>query len=139
MLRKKRLTPPDKLWRWLTWQLTSWVQRPTRSGPHVQQVVKMSVMRLVVWSASGSVHSYPAKSENSCSTTRGCAMRSAGSYSIADRFARTTETDKSYEHSAAERSAKVPPPASVTLAPRRNLPSGRRSASAGWFAEGGRV
>src|SRR6516164_1771746 len=73
------------------WQLTNWVRRPTRSGPQARQLLKMSVRRLVVWSASGSVHSFPARSENSCSTIRGCAMRSAGSYSIADQIARTTQ------------------------------------------------
>src|SRR5262245_10310008 len=55
-------------------------------------LLKMSVRRLVAWSASGSVHSFQARSENSCSTTRGCAMRSAGPYSIADRLARITAT-----------------------------------------------
>src|SRR5262245_5461995 len=70
----------------------SWVQRPTQSGPYARRLLKKSVRRLVAWSASGSVHSFPARSENSCSTTRGCAMRSAGPYSIADWLARTTAT-----------------------------------------------
>ena len=61
-----------------------------RAAP--RRLLKMSMRRLVAWSASGSVHSFPARSENSCSTTRGCAMRSAGPYSIADRLARTTAT-----------------------------------------------
>lgn len=39
-------------------------------------------------SASGSAHNFPAKSENWCLTTRGYAISIAGSYSIADQFAR---------------------------------------------------
>ena len=89
---RKRRMPPVTPWRWLMWQLTNSAQRPTRSGPHVRRLLKISARRLVAWSASGSVHSFPARSENSCSMTRGCAMRSAGPYSIADRLARTTAT-----------------------------------------------
>ena len=87
-LQSKRLMPPVKPRRWLTWQLTNWVQRLTRSGPHARRLLKESKSRLVAWSASGSGHSFPAKSENSCWTTRGCAMRCAGSCSIAERLAR---------------------------------------------------
>lgn len=47
-------------------------------------LLKMSVRRLVAWSANGSVHGFPAESENSCSTTRGCAVRSAGPFLTAD-------------------------------------------------------
>src|SRR5260221_12924177 len=74
------------------WQLTNWAQRPTRSGLHARRLLKMNVWRLVAWSASGSAHNFPAKSENSCLTTRSCAMSIAGSYSIADQLARTTAT-----------------------------------------------
>ena len=31
-------------WRWLTWQLTNWARRPTRSGPYARRLLKMSVM-----------------------------------------------------------------------------------------------
>src|SRR5260221_3476283 len=74
------------------WQLTNLVQRPMRSGLHARRLLKMHVWRLVAWSASGSAHNFPAKSENSYLTTRDCAMSFAGSYSIADQLAPTTAT-----------------------------------------------
>jgi hypothetical protein len=67
---------------------TSWGQRPTRSGPHARRLPRASARMLVAWSASGSVTSFPARSGNSCSTTSGCAIRSAGPSSAADQFAR---------------------------------------------------
>ena len=88
--RGKLLTPPDKPRRWLMWQPTNWVQRPTRLGPRGRRLLKLNVTRLVAWSAGGSVHSFPTKSESSCLTTRGCAMRCAGSYSIAEQLAWTS-------------------------------------------------
>src|SRR5829696_7596341 len=66
----------------------NWVQQLTRSGPHAWRPPKESKSRSVVWSASGSGHSFPARSENSCWTTRGCAMRCAGPCSIAEGLAR---------------------------------------------------
>src|SRR5215217_8135141 len=88
VLQSKRLLPQLKPWRYLTCQLMNWVQRLTRSGPHARRLLKESKSRLVAWSAIGNGHSFPARSENSCWTTRGCAMRCAGPCSIADRLAR---------------------------------------------------
>src|SRR5258706_13823463 len=93
---------PDKPRRWLMWQLTNWAQQPTRSGLPAQRLLKMNAWRLVASSASGSAHNFAAKSENSCLTTRGCAMSIAGSYSLADQLAGTTATvQQALETSAA--------------------------------------
>jgi hypothetical protein len=83
---------PDKLRQWHMWQRMSWVQLPTQSGPHAQRPMKVSVTRQVAWNVNGNVHNFRAKSGISCLTTRSCATKSAGSYSIADRLACTTTT-----------------------------------------------
>jgi hypothetical protein len=83
---------PDKLRQWHMWQRMSWVQLPTQSGPHAQRPRKGSVTRQVAWNVNGNVHNFRAKSGISCLTTRSCATKSAGSYSIADPLACTTTT-----------------------------------------------
>jgi len=83
---------PDKLRQWHMWQRMSWVQLPTQSGPHAQRPMNVSVTRQVAWNVNGNVHNFRAKSGISCLTTRSCATKSAGSYSIADRLACTTTT-----------------------------------------------
>ena len=40
MLQSKRLVPPLKPWRYLTYQLMNWVQQLTRSGPHARRPLK---------------------------------------------------------------------------------------------------
>jgi hypothetical protein len=47
VLQSKRLLPPVKPWRYLTFQLMNWVQRLTRSGPHARRLLKESKSRLV--------------------------------------------------------------------------------------------
>jgi hypothetical protein len=85
--QSKRLLPPLKPWRYPTFQLMNWVRRLTRSGPHARRLPKESKRsRPVSWSAGGNGHGCPARSENSCWTTRGCAMRCAGPCSIAERL-----------------------------------------------------
>jgi hypothetical protein len=80
---------PDKLRQSHMWQRMSWAQLPTQSGPHAQRPRKVSVTRHVAWSADGNAHNFRAKSGILCLTTRSCATKSAGSYSIADRLACT--------------------------------------------------
>ena len=60
--------------------------------PHAQRPMKVSVTRQVAWNVNGNVHNFQATSGISCLTTRSCATKSAGSYSIADRLACTTTT-----------------------------------------------
>jgi len=80
----------DKLRQWHMWQRMSWVQLPTQFGPHAQRPMKVSMTRQVAWNVNGNVHNFRAKSGISCLTTRSCATKSAGSYSIVDRLSRTT-------------------------------------------------
>ena len=88
---------PDKLRQWHMWQHMSWVQLPTQSGPHAQRPMKVSVTRQVAWNVNGNVHNFRAKSGTSCLTTRSCATKSVGSYSIVDRLAQITPSAQQRE------------------------------------------
>src|SRR5687768_3223425 len=81
---------PDKLQQWHMWQRMSWVQLPTQSGLHAQRSMKVGVTRQVAWNVNGNVHNFRVKSVISCLTTRSCATKSAGSYSIADHLIQIT-------------------------------------------------
>src|SRR5215210_5670256 len=82
--QSRRLLPPLKPWRYPTCRLTNWARRLTRSGPRARRPPKESKSRPAAWSASGNGHGFPARSENSCWTTRGCATGCAGPSSIAE-------------------------------------------------------
>src|SRR5688572_1811340 len=69
---------------------TSSVLRPTRSRPHARRRLTVGLKKLVALSANGSVHNFRAKSGISCLTTRSCATKSVGSYSIVDPLAQIT-------------------------------------------------
>ena len=84
--------PPDKRRQWHMWPHMSWVLRPTRSRPHAQRRLTVGLKKLVALSANGSVHNFRAKSGISCLTTRSCATKSVGSYSIVDRLAQITSS-----------------------------------------------
>ena len=78
---------PARRRRWRMSPHTSSVLRPTRSRPRVRRRLTVELKKLVALSVNGSVHNFRAKSEISCLTTRSCATKSVGSYSIVDRLA----------------------------------------------------
>jgi hypothetical protein len=82
--QNKRPSPPPRPWRYPTCRPTSSALRLTRSAPHARRPRKESESRPVARSAGGNGHGFPARSENSCWTTRGCATRCAGPCSIAE-------------------------------------------------------
>src|ERR1700752_2419066 len=91
---------PARRQQWRMSPHTSSVLRPTRSRPRVRWRLTVKLKKLVALSANGSVHNFRAKSGISCLTTRRCATKSVGSYSIVDRLAQITP---SAQHSPALR------------------------------------
>src|SRR5690606_39011862 len=61
-----------------------WAQQPTRSGPCARRLPKLNNWRLVAGNAGGSARNSLTTSGNSCSTTRGTEINTAGSYSTAN-------------------------------------------------------
>src|SRR6266581_4019557 len=80
------------------WQLMNWVQQPTQAKPHARRRLTVRLKKLVALSANGNVHNFRAKSEISCLTTRSCATKSVGSYSIVDRLIQITTSAQQCVH-----------------------------------------
>ena len=95
--RHAPMLPARRQW-WRMSPHTSSVLRPTRSRPRVRRRLTAGLKKLVALSANGSVHNFRAKSGISCLTTRSCATKSVGSYSIVDRLAQITPSAQQSVH-----------------------------------------
>ena len=74
------------------------LQPEHQASPRVRRRLTVGLKKLVALSANGSVHNFRTKSGISCLTTRSCATKSVGSYSIVDRLAQTAPSAQQSVH-----------------------------------------